>query len=306
MIASDAGSTIRVCVIRNQAAGQATAKASAIDDAVQLWRLHGWDVDEYTVHQAGDAHRYAQTAVAAAYSLVVAAGGDGTVNEVANALVGSSVVLAPLPAGTVNVWAREAGYSMDIREAALQILNGNVIAMDVGVMGERHFVLMAGIGFDAEVVRYLYPNAKRKFGVLAYIGRIWSVVWGYRARHVTVELDDETFDVDLLIMVVGNTPKYASFIPFTPHARVHDGFLDVTMMTGPHLLTGPMRFLALYIRRWAPWLDSQVITRRVKHIRITGPAMAVQFDGDYIGTTPCEISVIPQALQVLVHASPAP
>jgi diacylglycerol kinase family enzyme len=72
-----------------------------------LWQAHGWQVDEWVVTHPGHAQELARAAVAQHYDLVIAAGGDGTVNEVANGLIGSDVVLAPLPVGTVNVWARE-------------------------------------------------------------------------------------------------------------------------------------------------------------------------------------------------------
>lgn len=290
----------RVCLITNLAAGQAATKAEAVASAVDIWRAHQWQVDIFAVHQPGDVQRFAAVALTQGYTMVVAAGGDGTVNEVANALIGSTVCMAPLPVGTVNVWAREAGFSMDIVTAAHQIVQSRKVCIDVGVLGERHFLLMAGIGFDAEVVRHLYPNHKQKFGVMAYIGRIWAVMWGYRSQAVTVTLDDEVLTIDLLMMVVGNTPKYASFIPFTPHAVHDDGMLDVTILTGRDLFTGPFRFLALYVRRWLPWLDRQVITRRVRSVRVGGATLAVQLDGDYVTHTPCQISILPQALHVLV------
>lgn len=296
----------RVCVIANHHAGQAAAQSQALQDAVALWRAHGWLVDAHYIAAPGDAERFARDAVAQQVNLVVAAGGDGTVNEVANALVGSSVVLAPLPIGTVNVWAREAGFSMDVITAAQQIIDGVIGQMDVGFANGRAFLLMTGIGFDAEVVRHLYASDKRKFGVLAYIGRIWSVMWEFRSHVVTVTLDDEVMHVPLLMMVVGNTHRYAGFIPFTPTAQLNDGLLDVKMMFGHELyVTGVFRFLMLYIYRYMPWLDRRTLLRRVRRVVVTGAPMSWQVDGDYVGSTPIEITVQPQALHVVTTPTAA-
>jgi YegS/Rv2252/BmrU family lipid kinase len=296
----------RVCVIANHHAGQAASQLDSFKEALTLWRAHGWHVDEVYLAAPGDATRFAQASIENHYNMVVAAGGDGTVNEVANSLVGSSVVLAPLPIGTVNVWAREAGFSMDVKVAAQQIIDGVTGHIDVGMANGRAFLLMTGIGFDAEVVRHLYASDKRKFGVLAYIGRIWSVMWSFRSRKVAVELDDEFMHVPLLMMVVGNTQRYAGFIPFTPSAHLNDGLLDVKMMFGTQLyITGVMRFFFLYLYRYLPWLDRKTLLRRVSRVRVDGPPMAWQVDGDYIGHTPVEITVRPKALHVVVTKSAA-
>ncbi len=296
----------RVAVIANKHAGQAEAQSQALLHALTIWRAHGWIVDEYYITAPGDAGRFAQRAISTDVQLVVAAGGDGTVNEVVNAMVGSSVPMAPLPIGTVNVWAREAGFSMDVALAAQQIINGVIGQVDVGFANERAFLLMTGIGFDAEVVRHLYASDKRKFGVLAYIGRIWSVMWGFRSDAVTVKIDDDEMHVPLLMMVVGNTSRYAGFIPFTPMAQINDGMLDVKMLFGSHLyMTGPIRFLLLYLYRFLPWLDRHTVLRRAQRIEVTGASVSWQVDGDYVGSTPVEITVQAKALSVVVTRSAA-
>ncbi|MEY3989169.1 MAG: hypothetical protein RI985_250 [Chloroflexota bacterium] len=296
----------RVCVIANHHAGQAAAQSQALQNALALWRAHGWIVDVHYIAAPSDAERFARDAVAQQYQLAVAAGGDGTVNEVANALVGTSVALAPLPIGTVNVWAREAGFSMDVTVAAQQIIDGVIGHMDVGFANGRAFLLMTGIGFDAEVVRHLYASDKRKFGVLAYIGRIWSVMWEFRSKRVTVTLDDEVMHVPLLMMVVGNTHRYAGFIPFTPTAMLNDGLLDVKMMFGHELyVTGVLRFLLLYVYRYLPWIDRHTLLRRVKRVVVSGAPMSWQVDGDYVGSTPLEITIQPLALHVVTTPTAA-
>lgn len=166
----------RVAIIANKHAGQAHRLTLALTHAMKVWQAKGWHVVHWLVTHPGHAETLARQAVAQRYDLVVAAGGDGTVNEVANGLVGSDVVLAPLPVGTVNVWAREAGFSMDPREATQQIGAGIVGWMDVGMLdGQRHFMLMSGVGFDADVVKHLYSHDKNALAYLPTSGGFWPL-----------------------------------------------------------------------------------------------------------------------------------
>lgn len=294
----------RVVIIANKHAGQAHRLALVLTNAMTVWQAQGWHVEHWLVTHPGHAEALARQAVIQQFDMVVAAGGDGTVNEVANGLVGSNVILAPLPIGTVNVWAREAGFSMDPRVAAQQICDGEVGAMDIGVLDQkRHFMLMTGVGFDADVVKHLYSHDKKRFGVFAYIWRILTVVWVFRGVDVTIQLDDESLDVRALMMVVGNTPWYASFIPFTPKASIDDGLLDICLISGDTMVHGPWQFIGLYLKLYFGWSDPSIIYRRVHNVRIRGGALPVQIDGDYIGMTPCELSLKPKALSVLVTAS---
>lgn len=291
----------RVVIIANKHAGQAHRLTLALTYAMTIWRAHGWHVDHWLVTHPGHADTLARQAVAQHYDLVVAAGGDGTVNEVANGLVGSTVALAPLPIGTVNVWAREAGFAMDPQQAARQILTAVAGDMDVGVLDQqRYFMLMTGVGFDADVVKHLYSHDKKRFGVLAYIWRILTVVWVFRGVDVEIMLDDERLPVRALMMVIGNTPWYASFIPFTPKATIDDGMLDVCLISGTTMVHGPWKFIGLYLKLYFGWHDPSIIYRRVHRVNIHGGALPVQIDGDYVGMTPSEISVLSRALRVLV------
>lgn len=296
----------RVVIIANKHAGQAHRLTLALAAAMTSWRAQGWHVDHWLVTHPGHAEALARQAVAQQYDMVVAAGGDGTVNEVANGLIGSRVVLAPLPIGTVNVWAREAGFSMDPREAARQISVGTVGTMDIGLLdGTRHFMLMTGVGFDADVVKHLYSHDKKRFGVLAYIWRIFKVVWVFRGVDVTIHFDDEALTVRALMMVIGNTPWYASFIPFTPKATIDDGMLDVCLISGNTMVHGPWQFIGLYLKLYFGWQDPSIIYRRVRRVQVHGGALPVQIDGDYVGMTPSEMSLLPHALHVLVTPSAA-
>lgn len=124
---------LRALILFNPKAGQAIALYPQLEAAAQLWREAGWTVDLCPTRCAGDATVQAREAAAAGYDLVTAAGGDGTVNEVVNGLVGSDTALAVLPCGTVNIWAREMGLSMDIGQAAAAFLGAERRLLDLGL-----------------------------------------------------------------------------------------------------------------------------------------------------------------------------
>src|SRR5690349_3109154 len=114
---------IRALIVFNPGAGQAGAAEQDIQAARDVWREHGWQVDLHPTAKPGDATRIASEAARQGYHVVVAAGGDGTVNEVINGLAGTRTALAALPIGTVNVWVRELGLPLQPRAAAEALLN---------------------------------------------------------------------------------------------------------------------------------------------------------------------------------------
>ncbi|PMP73352.1 MAG: diacylglycerol kinase, partial [Chloroflexus aggregans] len=113
---------MRTLIVFNPTAGHAEQLEAELEAAAQVWREHGWLVELQPTNGPGDGQRLARRAVDCGYDLVVAAGGDGTINEVVNGLVGSQTMLATLPLGTMNVWARELGLPLQPRVAAQTML----------------------------------------------------------------------------------------------------------------------------------------------------------------------------------------
>ena len=145
--------SLRVMIIFNPTAGQSGGHMieQEITTAAEIWRAHNWYVDLAPTAHSGDGTHLARSAVERRYDIVVAAGGDGTINEVVNGIVGSDTALATLPMGTVNVWARELGLPFQTKAAAEALLSWKPRPIDVGKAGEHHFLLMAGVGFDAAI-----------------------------------------------------------------------------------------------------------------------------------------------------------
>lgn len=296
---------MKTLVIFNPGAGQRNARRE-LEKALGLLAKRGWEVAQRETRGKGDALRYAQEAVSSGCEAVIVAGGDGTVNEVVNGLVGSDVVLGVLPLGTGNVWAREIGmpFATPLRPphllaGAQTLAEGLIYAADLGQAGERAFLLWAGVGFDAQVVENLNPRLKRYLGPLAYILSGLSIARNSPGTPVTLTIDGEEISRKVLFIEISNVRLYAAILPLAPEACLDDGLLEITIFKGEGILALIRHFLKMLICRHLG--DPQVERLKGKRVRLTAASpLPVQVDGDYLGTTPLECTVLPQALRVII------
>jgi len=292
----------RALIVFNPSAGQAASFQQDILAASEVWRARGWTVDLRPTAGPGDGTRIARAAALEGYDVVVAAGGDGTVNEVVNGLVGTRAALAALPIGTVNVWVRELGLPLQPRAAAAAFLDAQVRAVDLGKAGERYFLLMAGVGFDAAVTAEVRAHEKRRLGVFAYIFRALDLARRFRGTRARIVVDGKLIRTRALMVVLGNSQLYGGIIKFTARASLDDGLLDVCIIKGNTLRGAPLRILSIVLRRAT--LDPKIEYHRARVVRIeTGRPLPVQVDGDHIGYTPMTFESAPGALRALLPPS---
>ena len=256
----------------------------------------------------GDAERAAQMAAADGYEAVLAVGGDGTVNEVVNGLLaaatpGGALPLGLVPMGTQNVLAFELGLPIADPDATLALLRvGRTRRIDVGRAGGRHFVLMAGFGFDAQVVREVLRPMKALLGPAAYAIAAAGALATYRSTHIRLHLDGEEVRSEAFLVVVANAASYAyRQIKLAPFAALDDGWLDVCVFERARgdRVGFASQMMAVLARRHLR--DPRVRYYRGKHLILeSNPPIQGQMDGDIFGGTPIEISVVPSALSVFV------
>lgn len=250
---------------------------------------------------AGQGRDLARQAVEAGYDVVIAGGGDGTVNEVASSLVGSDTPLGILPLGTVNVLARQLGIPFDVSQAIRTIAIGQTRRIDIGCASNRHFTLMAGFGFDAEIVATVLQPLKDVIGASAYVIKGLEMLAKYQATDVTLEMPEETYTGRAYLVVVANSPTYAYKLRLAPYASTEDGLLDVIVFEEPRSrrLGFIRQILDVLIRR-------HVYHRTVRYFKTprvivrSTPDVMVQLDGDPNGMTPTEVSILPSALPIIV------
>ena len=258
----------------------------------------GWQVDIVNTEAPGHATQLAREAVGAGARAVFASGGDGTVNEVVNGLAGTDCALGVLRGGMGNVFAREIGISRNPQRALASQLNGDRRRFDLGIAGDRRFLLMAGVGLDAEVVRAVPDAWKRKLGSTSYALWALKLLPGYRPTLTDLTIDGEARQVDLFWLLLGNTRSYGGIADITDLALVNDAKLDAYFFDCRGLAWAALTALKIALRKHHG--ARGVHYHRLTELSIETPGLAVQADGEYLGQTPITFSTEPHALDVLL------
>ena len=307
---SPAGPSIRLSdpatrtalLILNPRAG---SRERAIDRVLAVAAELGWQLNVVETAARGDATRLAAEAAQRGERLVLIGGGDGTMNEVIQALAGTETAVGAIPFGTMNVWVRELGLALDPAEATRQLLLGQIRRIDLGRVNDRYFLLMAGIGFDAEAVHALGDAPAGRFRALTFFVTGALAAIRTHGQRVRIRLDCETIETNAALVTVGNTRLWAGAVQITHRATAADGLLDVCVFPGRSLLT-KLRYLALVlIGRHDD--DPDVLYRKVRELHVAArPPIPGQLDGEPFGSTPAHVAVAPGALLVMVGPGNAP
>ena len=270
-----------------------------LHETLTFLRGHGWRVDLWYTHAPGDGEQLARKAAGQKANLVIAAGGDGTINEIIQGLAGSETALGVLPNGTVNVWARELGIPLDAARARDILVNGQTHRIDLGYVNGRYFLLMVGIGLDGEVIQAVERKPLKRLGVLGYaLAALWLGP-GYSGFPVVVQIDGLVVKTRALQVFVGNTQLYAGAFKFTWKAKCDDGLLDLCIVRKRNLLGRIVVLWDFLLGREQRrlWVRYDTFTT----IKIDTPKpVAFQIDGEVAGHTPATFSVAPGTLKVVV------
>ncbi len=176
----------------------------------------------------GHATEIAKTAIENGADIIVASGGDGTVNEVAIALVDTDIPMGILPAGSGNGLARCLGISMSYALALRTIIRGNTKLMDVATVNDKIYTSIAGIGFDAFVAQKFAESSIR--GMISYMQIILNEFSGYKPVTYNLTIDGENFEKQALMIVFANSNQFGFNTRIAPNASVDDGFLDICVV----------------------------------------------------------------------------
>jgi diacylglycerol kinase (ATP) len=271
----------------------------------------GLEFEVLATARAGDATELVRGALARGADAFLAVGGDGTIHEVANGLLAGArpARLAAAPFGTGNDWARGLSLPSRPEDIAVLLATGRTRPLDAGRVefvdgerrGERHFINVAGAGFDAYVVEHLPAGAP-----LAYLAGVVRGLWRYRppsfevrARAAPGRPAEVLARAALFATFVAIGDRCGGGMRFAPSADPGDGLLDVVAI--PHL--GPFAALARLPRVYLGTLERDADVRFARAIDVlldAEPAARVEADGQLLGHTPARITVLPGALQVVV------
>jgi len=252
----------------------------------------------------GTAGKIARAAIEQGASCILAAGGDGTINEVASGMVNSAVPLGILPAGTANVLATELGLGRDIEQVARQIPHCLARRISLGRLdcgsSSRHFVSMAGIGFDAHIVYHLSTRLKKRLGKGAY----WISGFAHGVRRFP-EFEIEVEGSARLVCsfaLISRVRNYGGDFEIARGASLlQDNFFEVVLFRGRHSLPYLKYVLGMVTGRLSGMQGVTFLTGR--SVRVSDPAdrrVYIQVDGEYAGRLPASIVLIPEALTLLI------
>ena len=301
----DTAARRQVFVVLNPMAGSCTA-----EDVRQALDAHfaapgAYEIYETTGQDDEDVVATVREAIGRGVGLVVAAGGDGTVSEVAEGLIGTDVPMGIIPVGTANVFAHELGLPLDLAGACGILAEPHdTTSVDAMKVGEKYYVLQIGIGIDSLMIRDTERSAKRRFGRAAYVWTAFTRLVGFQPERFTILADGQRSRPRASQIVVANGGVLG--IPplrWGPHIRPNDGQIDVCVISARTALD----YLGLI---WHTLIDQQRRDRNVRYFAArqsivisADRPLPVQADGEIIGETPIQVQVVPRAVHVIVPAS---
>jgi diacylglycerol kinase (ATP) len=289
-------------VIINPAAGNNEPMLNLINDA---FKDEDFDWDVSITKRAGDGARHAKNAIRRGCDLVVVYGGDGTLLDAIDGMVGSNVPVAFLPGGTANALCDEMGVPQSTVEAlkVIKDANSKIRAIDVGKVGKRHFMLRIGSGLIGAYSTSVDRDLKDRYGLFAYfIGTVRAVTQP-KVNHYKLDIDGEKIELDALAILItnGNSTGGGSGVNLSPFVKIDDGKLDVFALKGELTSLVGMVGNVVHIEGLAKSADHW----QGKTIKVSAsPKIGFYADGEEepIGKTPMTATLLPGALNVLVPA----
>jgi diacylglycerol kinase (ATP) len=257
------------------------------------------NVFEYAIDESkgvADAHEIAKRAVGI-YDLVVAVGGDGTVNEIASALAGSNTVFGILPFGSGNGLARFLDIPMRVENAIKTLNHWHVETIDGGKANGAWFFNMAGLGFDAHISEVFSHQKSRGFST--YIKSSFREIINYRSHTYTIDIDGAGYEREAFMLSFANSSQYGNNAHVSPNASVQDGLIDVCIIKPFPLWRFPEMGIRMFTKTSEGSKFVEII--RGKNIKVKrdepGP---MHVDGEpRIDGTEVEINVMPGALKII-------
>jgi diacylglycerol kinase (ATP) len=290
---------VKTCIILNPSAG------SIRDLDATTARLAGLpDAEIRLTNKPGSAARFAKTAIAKGRTTIVAAGGDGTLNEVING-VGENfdeIRVGLLPLGTGNDFGRSIEMPVDLEGAMEVIRAGETRAVDlVRVTSDevRYFVNVSAGGFSGLVDEKLTPEMKKTWGPFAYLRSAAAALPELRAYRTTLALDnEESIMMELYNVVVANGRYLAGGRLIAPEALIDDGMLDVILI--PQRPAAEMALIVAQIALGTHLSNEAVVYRRARKLTVNSkPGMWFNVDGELVGNEPATFEIVPRALRFI-------
>jgi len=270
-----------------------------LPDVLQRLEGYGFETSTHATTGEGDARLAAAEACRRGFDLIIAAGGDGTLNEVVAGMAEHAwrPPLGVLPLGTTNDLARALGIPRAWDAAIDVIAEGREMPIDIGKAGSRYFVNIAGGGVLTELTYEVPSKMKTMLGQLAYYMKGFEKLPRLRPFRTRVVSAEAAFDEECMIFLIANSSSVAGFERLAPDAQLDDGYLDAFFLRRCNL--ADFIRIASMAARGERIRDPLLIQFRTRRLSIESPdRVQLNLDGEYGGTLPCEIQVLPKHITV--------
>ncbi|WP_099157686.1 diacylglycerol kinase [Virgibacillus ndiopensis] len=290
----------RARIIYNPTSGREAFKKE-LPTVLERFEIAGYETSTHATTSEGDAIVAAKVAVERRYDLVVAAGGDGTINEVINGIAEQEYRprLGIIPVGTTNDFARALFIPRNISKAVDIILNDQSMQLDIGKVNDHYFVNIAGGGKLTELTYEVPSKLKTMLGQLAYYMKGIEMLPSLKPTSVKIEYDGEVLEEDIMLFLISNTNSIGGFEKLAPTAKLDDGYFDVIILKKTNLPEF-IRIATLALR--GAHLDHKnVIYTKAKYIKVeTSEKMQLNIDGEFGGLLPGEFKNLKQHVDIFV------
>ena len=292
----------QVSLIYNPTAGASRRGPARLPQIIAALGQRGITVEPRATTTVGDATKLAQQAIAEGCEMLIVCGGDGTINEAAQSLIGSHTALAIWPCGTANVLAKDLRLPRHPEAFADLIASGQRRTISVGRAfkpenkWQRYFLLMAGVGLDAAIVKRVDLELKRRAGVGAYFaaGLEYLAAWPLTPLSLSVNGGEH----EATFAIIANAPSYGGWFTLAPQARLEEDQLDVCLFNS----RSRMEYLsyALFSLTGSHTQRARVFYQKTQAaIAQSNVEAFVQLDGELVGSLPMKFESVPQALRVI-------
>lgn len=232
------------------------------------------------------------------YDAVISVGGDGTLLEVANGLMGSDILLGILPAGTGNDFARAIGIPPTIKDALSHLIKKKSRLIDVGKLENVFFINVASVGFDAEIIKDIIKFRRFFPGRISYYIAALIKFFTFKFKDITIYIDGETIKTKILLVAIANGTHYGGGMMVNPNGDLEDGYLDVIVVNSL-----PRYKIPLLFHRFVKGTYQDlpyVKTYKCREISIDSKdSLVINADGDLYGSTPAKFTIKPLSLNVI-------
>lgn len=261
-----------------------------------------YSITTRVVQAEGDAERFARQAVEDGAKLVIAVGGDGTVNGAACGLRHTGVPLAIIPCGSGNGLARHIGISLNVKKALKTVTDFHVEDFDYCTVNDTPFFCTCGMGFDAWVAHEFAQAGSR--GLVTYVKKTLSEYIKYKPREYTIEIDGHTLTERAFVIACANAAQYGNNAFIAPHASMQDGMIDITIIHPFNPLASPVLGALLFAKQIHK--DLYVKTLRTTHLTIHRPyAEVMHLDGEPMEMpADLDIRIHPAGLKIVIPNNP--